>query len=832
MTPIRSIQIEKHVLAGFLKYPQVYFEVSHFINEADFSQGHQTIFRVIKGQISQNLPLDPVIIAEKIKNLGINFKHDFNVFDYIESLSFLKISQKSLVDACKGLKTVTIRREIAETSAQIAEAMDKSGDRSPDEIISTADKMYNERISAYDLEASPEDLFQDIAELIESRANNPVAETGYLTPYKLFNKMYGGLRPGELYAWVSRPKHGKQLSVSTPVYTTNGWKNHGDLQKGDYVFHPSGKPVKVLAYIPQGQPCTLEVELSNHLKIKCHENHEWTVLKDGKLQTLETKKLLTQKLYTGVRGKRGSNFSFKLPAKKSLDFPRKDLSIDPHWFGYWLGNGKTDSPCLTIINSDNYLPSTWPYKVSTINSNGVNNDSLHYNFFKQGLGEQLKMILNGQSKYIPIEYLTSSKEQRLELLAGLIDSDGHLTQKSGQYRFCNANKQLVDDVCTLVSSLGWNYSITSVAPCLSSSGIQGKLTNYQVGFVPSEAIPCRVKRKQSSRFIKGLAVSIMAVRKLSENEYEKGNCIMVDSEDGLYLAGEKMVPTHNSTILSDICAKATLINPNLQALILDTEMQTDVIKFRIASSITGIPMWWLETGNFKNNQELLAKWNSKKSELSKAQGKVKHLQVSGKPIAEIESIIQRWYLGQVGRGNPAIVVYDYIKLTGEFEKGKQEYQLIGDKVDRLKEISVRLNIPILTACQLNRSAEGGTDDSSAIAQSDRLQWFAAYVGIFRRKTLEEQAEDGAQFGTHKMIELASRYQGQHAHGHNDLVRVVQNNRPAYRKNFISFKVENFDVTETGTLQDIVNHQNGVNVNIFDRNNEEADADNNNGEDIL
>ena len=485
MNSIRSVQIEKHVLAGFLKYPQVYFEVSHFINENDFSNGHKTIFSVIKGQIMKSQPLDPVILGEKIKNLGINFKQDFNIFDYLESIAFLKISQKSLIDACKNLKTITIRREIAETASLIAESMENSGDKSPDEIISFADKMYNDKITAYDLESNPEDLFQDIEKMVEERANNPITETGYLTPYKLFNKMYGGLRPGELYAWVSRPKHGK------------------------------------------------------------------------------------------------------------------------------------------------------------------------------------------------------------------------------------------------------------------------------------------------------------------------------------------------STILSDICSKATLVNPNMQALILDTEMQTNVIRFRIASSITGIPMWWLETGQFRNNKELLAKWNSKKSELAKAQGKVKHLQVAGKPIAEIESIIQRWYLGQVGRGNPAIVVYDYIKLTGEIEKGKQEYQLIGDKVDRLKELSVRMNIPILTACQLNRSAENGADDSSAIAQSDRLQWFADYVGIFRRKTLEEQAEDGAQFGTHKMIELASRYQGQHAHGHNDLVRVIENNRPVYRKNFISFNVDNFNVEEKGTLQDIVNHQNGVNVNIFDRENNQA-----------
>jgi hypothetical protein len=47
MNSIRSVQIEKHVLAGFLKYPQVYFEVSHFINENDFSNGHKTILRAL-----------------------------------------------------------------------------------------------------------------------------------------------------------------------------------------------------------------------------------------------------------------------------------------------------------------------------------------------------------------------------------------------------------------------------------------------------------------------------------------------------------------------------------------------------------------------------------------------------------------------------------------------------------------------------------------------------------------------------------------------------------------------------------------------------------------
>jgi hypothetical protein len=47
-----------------------------------------------------------------------------------------------------------------------------------------------------------------------------------------------------------------------------------------------------------------------------------------------------------------------------------------------------------------------------------------------------------------------------------------------------------------------------------------------------------------------------------------------------------------------------------------------------------------------------------------------------------------------------------------------------------------------------------------------------------------------------------------------------NNRVEYRKNFISFDVKNFNVEEKGTLQDIIDHQNGVGVNLFDRQNEE------------
>lgn len=263
-------------------------------------------------------------------------------------------------------------------------------------------------------------------------------------------------------------------------------------------------------------------------------------------------------------------------------------------------------------------------------------------------------------------------------------------------------------------------------------------------------------------------------------------------------------PKHGkSTILNDLAIKMASLNPGCKALVLDTEMSTMDMKFRVASSLTGIPVWHLETGNWKKNQQLFTRFQDSKKQILDTQNKVDHLQVAGKPIEQVASIVKRWYFSKVGRGNPCVVIYDYIKLTGESDKNKQEYQLIGEKVNTLKELSLELNIPILSACQLNRSAENGVDDSSAIAQSDRLQWFASFVSIFRRKTVEEIAEDGQEFGTHKMIPLATRFQGQESQGHHDLIRIQEGRSVRYQTNFISFNVSNFNVEERGTLSDIV-----------------------------
>ena len=104
------------------------------------------------------------------------------------------------------------------------------------------------------------------------------------------------------------------------------------------------------------------------------------------------------------------------------------------------------------------------------------------------------------------------------------------------------------------------------------------------------------------------------------------------------------------------------------------------------------------------------------------------------------------------------------------------------------------------------------DDSSVISLSDRLQWYASFVAIFRRKTIDELALDGQAFGSHKLIPIKTRFQGRDATGHNDLIMrpFVEESETGVNvvserlvSNYLSFDISNFRVTERGSLEDII-----------------------------
>jgi|TARA_R110000824_G_scaffold400171_2_gene607120 replicative DNA helicase len=278
---------------------------------------------------------------------------------------------------------------------------------------------------------------------------------------------------------------------------------------------------------------------------------------------------------------------------------------------------------------------------------------------------------------------------------------------------------------------------------------------------------------------------------------------------------------------------------NLPTLILDTEMPEDFVRDRFFAMRTKIPNYAIRTGKVKFNPELAVKFEEEVEKLDEDMPLyIKHIPEEG--IEEMRQIIFEWYYNEVGEGNPCVLVFDYLKCNSKMLKNNwSEHQALGELIDNLHKISGKINAILLTAVQanrkgdsFNRSADGVTDDSTIIADSDRIQRYAEFVAEIRLKTPDEivldegitneEAEEVFQninrmgfndlrFGTHKMIVFKGRSQGENAPGGLDLVsRLMPNGTYRLDRNFFNLHFNNFEIREKGTLRDITAHaENGL-----------------------
>lgn len=345
------------------------------------------------------------------------------------------------------------------------------------------------------------------------------------------------------------PGTGKALANDTPILTRHGWKNHGDLVVGDEVIGLDGKFKKVVYVHPK---CMLDrlLTFTNGEKIQCHARHEWMFrcrsIKGSPYRIRETQSWETIKLYTGGEElKRGHRYQYQLPPRMVAG-EEKDV-FSPYMLGVWLGDGSNCQPRITNHLSD-YAIIEKLHSLGFVEKHTYKQDrqpgTVWYDFDLRKDIHKFGMCYNHRrtEKHIPQEYLTASIEQRLELLAGLIDTDGTLT--GSKYHFATCDVLLKDTFIELISTFGWRSCVSVQKPSVSSSGVHGRKDTYTISFTPDIAIPCALERKQNKEPHKQRAVALVSIEKVEPKE---GNCITVEG-DGMYLAGKTMIPTHNTTL--------------------------------------------------------------------------------------------------------------------------------------------------------------------------------------------------------------------------------------------------------------------------------------------
>ena len=326
------------------------------------------------------------------------------------------------------------------------------------------------------------------------------------------------------------PGAAKALTLDTPIPTPDGWTTMGNIKVGDKVFDENGAPCNVTWVSPvwRNRP-VYAVKTDCGDVIKADAEHEWKVIpnrENGKQEIIETRFL----------DKKWGKAPMVVRAQ-ALMLPHIDVPVDPYFLGLWLGDGNSGDMRLTAHDSDR------EWFVSELRRLGINARvlSTKYGYSVTGMRGrmfgQLKLMSN---KHIPAVYMRASYAQRLALLQGLIDTDGTVCKRRGSATFCNTNKALALQVRELVRSLGVKAG-WSVGRAVLDGVDHGEV--YRVSFYHSEA--ARLPRKR------GLCRDQDRTPNTYLNKtfagYADTVCITVDSPSHLFLAGESMTPTHNST---------------------------------------------------------------------------------------------------------------------------------------------------------------------------------------------------------------------------------------------------------------------------------------------
>lgn len=481
---------------------------------------------------------------EKTKQLLSKLVHK-NTMAYLQGLNSIKCDYETLGEYDNACKYATMIIDILSHNGVEHKATKKD-----EELVRDI------WVHAYDTKARQGD-FESFC--IAMEWNRPINKQFYLPRAKLLKKH--GVIQGiqdliddklDLLVLNLPPRIGKELSDDTPVLTKAGWKNHGDLLVGDYVLNDKGDFVKVLALSPK---CKSEyiVTFSNGEKIECHGNHEWLVYDRhaNKNKIMETKDMIGKIRDVSYKNPNSTHrhFRFMINNKDFVKGEEKELPVKPYTLGAWLGDGTNKSPYLSnavcdraiidSIVSDGYsIRYDWVHKKTGVHTISFNN--LRFDLQKLGFCHSRKRV----PKTIPDEYLTASIEQRLDLLAGLLDTDGTLTKSEHRYHFTTVEKTLRDSFIALINTFGWRCSVTEHKPQKSSGNIQGKQVYWCIGFNPTCHIPCRLERKRLYEFSKNRRISIVSIEQLLNEKW--GRCIQV--EGGIYLVGKSMIPTHNSTV--------------------------------------------------------------------------------------------------------------------------------------------------------------------------------------------------------------------------------------------------------------------------------------------
>jgi hypothetical protein len=357
-----------------------------------------------------------------------------------------------------------------------------------------------------------------------------------------------GIRRRVRFDWLPSIQSGrliipdyKGLALDTAIPTPTGWTTIRDLSVGDQVFDAAGKPCTVTAKSEVHMRRCYRMRFDDGSSVICDDEHLWVTTagrnSPGSRYTTAVRTTEQIRQTLKLHGQR----QHRIQVAGALQLPAAELPIHPYVLGCWLGDGNTSSGRISKPDQELFdRIADCGYQLGkTAPSNHKCPTRTVY-----GLSTQLRAIGLLGHKSIPPIYLRAGYEQRLELLRGLMDTDGSWNSTRHQAVFTSTDKALAEDVRELACSLGQRAIVHAV----TQSGFGLTVEAYRVTFTPTNGMnPFALSRKADKVHVPTDKFSkrrvIVAVEEIPTVPTQ---CIAVDSPDRTYLCTESMIPTHNT----------------------------------------------------------------------------------------------------------------------------------------------------------------------------------------------------------------------------------------------------------------------------------------------
>jgi replicative DNA helicase len=706
-------------------------DILELLKPQDFYRdAHRKIFEAMCALSSRGEPIDRVTLKDELTALGAY--ETVGGEDFIDLLDKLVPSAANLTYYAKIVHEKALARRVIEAAHAIAtQGYEQAGEVG--EFLDDAER----RIFAI-TEEKAQTAFMHVREIVKStfKTIEQLYErqeeiTGISTGFADLDRMTSGFQPGDLVILAARPSMGKAQPLDAPVLTPAGYVPMGEVQPGSFVIGADGKAKRVLAVFPQGMKPVFRVRFTDGATVECCDEHLWFTTtraesrRPGSRGSVKPLSQIRESLHVPGEPER---LNHRVPLVAPIEFAQRDrpLLLPPYLLGLLLGDGSLRdlaTPCDT-------------FAASTVSVDGIvtaisRRSTTRHSGTRRALEQYGLHGLGSLEKFIPDDYLFASAGERLDLLRGLLDTDGQVIVPGGEsVLYSPGSPGLMHGVTWLVRSLGG----------LVEAGTSGLLISFPNGIVPVSSKKHLARWNPKAEKLLGRFVD--SVEAAGEKPCQ---CILVESDDHLYVTSDFVV-THNTAyclnVATHVGCRARYSGKRIGVGIFSLEMPKEQLVMRMLSSEARVDSQRIRTGRLIESD-----W----PKLAQAAGSLAdaniHIDDSpGMSALELRAKSRRLAGRFADSDSPlGLIVVDYLQLMKGNERIDSREQQISEISRGLKALAKELNIPVLALSQLNRSLEKRPDKRpqlSDLRESGALEQDAdTIIFLFREEVYEKDKEE-------------------------------------------------------------------------------------------